>query len=186
MKLRDFIICTVVVLAVLVGAILYGATIISNGIQQKSDLGGAFALGERNHPNNDPATTTQAFLTASSTRSRFIVPIDDADLVDINLIAIASTSNTQFRWTKEFSNDYNNLTGVGTWYGGDSTSASSASTTHSVATQEDQWSPGISGTSTKNFSIEPAASKYMRLTFYTTVTNGSIHAQAVVRKPLAR
>jgi len=187
--MQKYLIAGAIALAGLVGAFM--------GIQaaqqpapaaQEQSLGSAFATNVRSFPGNQPATTTRAFLasTGAAAAQSFIIPTEEVDLFDLNLVAEASTTATVFRWTIDFSSDYNNTTGVGTWYCADAKSVAIASTTHSAACHEHQWTPGTVATSTKNVSIEPNAQKFSRINFYATGAAGALHADAVLRKPLAR
>lgn len=177
----------VLALAGYAGALL-GGHAVQQSAAQSTQLGSAFALGTREFPGNDPATTTRQYLNGTThAKSSFIIPIDEADLIDLYLMAEASSTTAVLDWELSFSNNYDTATGNGDWYCADASSVAIASTTHNGTTcHEDQWTPGTVSTSTKNVSVSPTAAKFARVRFYANTGDLSIHAEANVRKPVAR
>lgn len=181
------IVVTISAVSALVGSAVAAKVAAQPSVSQGTNLGSAFAVARRFFPSDTAATTTRQYLNSTTqAKSSFIIPVEDADLIDLNVIAEASSTSAVLRWDVAFSSSYDNTTGNGDWYCADASSVAIASTTHSAACHEHQWTPGTVSTSTKNVSIEPVAAKYARIRFYATTGDFSIHAEADVRKPVAR
>lgn len=180
---------TVAAITLTLGAIaVLTGFLVSTRQAEAQTAGSAFATEVRSFPNNNPATTTRAGLlsTGFTAAQSFIVPTEDVDLLELRLMAEASTTATAFRWRVSYSDNYNVSTGNGDWYYRDNTSVAIASTTHSVQPHEDEWIPGTVATSSKAALIYPIQADFTRIQFYATGAAGSLHADAVIRKELAR
>ena len=103
------------------------------------------------------------------------------DLVDLNIQFKGSSTDATLNWTYQFSD--NNMD----WYGEDLAQTASARTiTHSSTTLAHSWNPQVTSVVRKNISIDPIASKYMRIIFTTTNATSSVHARVALKSEVNR
>ena len=105
------------------------------------------------------------------------------DLVDLNIQFKGSSTDATLNWTYQFSDNFMD------WYGEDLAQTASARTiTHSSTTLVHSWNPEVASTTVvrKNISIEPIASRYMRIIFTTTNATSSVHARVALKSEVNR
>ena len=133
-------------------------------------------------PGEASATTTVTYFLPSSATTTITGFTGRADQIDLNLLAVASSTATVWLYTVQFSPNYVSSTGNGDWYNEDcSTITSNTVITHGASACSHTWTPGTAVTQKKNFSIGTTQSKWFRINFSVNGAGGSLHAQAIPR-----
>ena len=137
---------------------------------------GGFVTSLCDTNNNSGATTTLVWQPTASASSTLACFSGQAESIDLNLYFVASSSSSALQFQVAFSN--NNVD----WYYDNGTNVSSNVLAQLGATPLMRtWTPGITGTSTKNITITPTASKYIRVEFKTTGANAAYYAQMILK-----
>lgn len=164
-------------------AILFLGILIWDGpqvLQRKVDetAGGPFILGTHCYLGNSLQGTSSfavSYLTTSTTT--FDCYIARADKVDLNIRYTASTTSSRLEWKYEFSNDKID------WKAEDGTTVdSNTEVTHGAGMVVHKWTPGTTSTSSKNITISPTASKWLRVNFTSAAANGALWAEIITRE----
>ena len=153
-------------------------------VPQERPLGSAFALEMRDTNGDSEATTTgRIFLALNATASTTLLNANTqyAESIDLNILAEASSTTAVIAWEEQFS--HNNID----FYCEDGQSVvSTVSVTHGSGCVIHRWTPGTVSTTSKNFTITPTASKYIRLNFRAQTASSTLYAQLILKKPLAQ
>lgn len=166
---------------VLFAAIFVGYSFTHQQSTSLPQLQGGFVEQAYDNNNDSGSTTTPQFMQTGQASTTMIRYVALAEQMDLNLYYVASSSSSCLQWEEAFSNNYNTTNG-GDWYYENATNLSS-----NVLSQEGAspllhtWCPGVSATSTKNFTVKPLASKYIQFIFKTTGANASLYAQLVLK-----
>ncbi len=164
-------------------AILFLGILIWDGLQvlqRKVDetAGGPFVLGTHCYLGNSLQGTSSfavSYLTTSTTT--FDCFIARADKIDLNMRYTASGTTARLEWNTEFSNDKVD------WKPEDGITVDSRTqVTHGAGNVTHQWTPGVTATSSKNVTINPTASKWVRINFTSAVANGALWAEIITRE----
>ncbi len=127
------------------------------------------------------ASTTDATKTTQNATTTF--QTTGIDYIDLNISFQGSSTDATLNWTYEFSDNFMD------WYGEDLAQTASARTiTHSSTTLAHSWNPQVASTTVvrKNISINPIASRYMRIIFTTTNATSSVHARVALKSEVNR
>lgn len=132
------------------------------------------------------ATNTLSWISTTAT-STLVLHSFGADLIDLNVNFVASSTASCLNWVYEFSNNANffNATSTGDWFGETGkTNSSNILVTHGAGALNHLWCPGsqANATSSRNFSITPVAERFTRIKFSAVDANAGIWAQAIMRK----
>lgn len=180
---------------VLLGIIAIGviATALVLGFSSNSPVsqtGGNFAtevkyLGHTSTTLAYNATSTMMKgVPAGAASSTLIWNCENAEQIDMDLAALASSTATKWQWTVGFTND--NLSSAAhhaLWfYESAHTVDSNISITHGANPVVHYWTPGQTATSTKNVTITPVAAKYCRVDITATGANGMLWMAVVSKK----
>lgn len=134
-------------------------------------------------PGEASATTTVTYFLPTSATTTITGYSNRADLIDLNLLEVASSTATAWLYTVQFSPNYVSATGNGDWYNEDcSTITSNILITHGAGQCVHTWTPGTTATVKKNFSIGTTQARWFRINFQATVAGGSLYAQAIPRE----
>lgn len=101
-----------------------------------------------------------SFSTTTPTSTKDVAIGNSADIADLNLCVIASSTSSVVNWYYEFSNDGTN------WYGQDASSITSNVVTHESATTTHSWTVPSTALTCKNVQIENLNSNWIRFVFY--------------------
>ena len=141
----------------------------------RKEISGDFFVLE-NHKSNI-STTTPIYLTASGASTTVEFYTGDADLLSINLLAVASSTSAKLIWKYEYSDNMID------WYQeSGATENSSISTTYGATGILYDWTPGTTSASFRNFSEEVVAAKYTRITFSAVTANLSLWYNIITRR----
>ncbi|MEK7578880.1 MAG: hypothetical protein AAB456_04205 [Patescibacteria group bacterium] len=179
------------------------------GIAIGRDKGGDSSFGSQRfnvrRVQSAVATGTVTYLSTTAT-STFIADIDGITDYDLNILFNASTTATsRLVWQFEFSNNYAgtcasknvlcSTTGNGDWFGEDSYSDDDTiTTTHGAINRTHLWLPATTtpaincGTScfTKNIGTPNVRAKFVRISFSTRGTPGSLWFEIALKEPTSR
>ena len=141
---------------------------------------------------NTSATTTTTNLTPLGATSTLALSTEDASAIDLNLIAMASTSSGTLLYTVEFSNSVNCPSGASVdWFPEDGfTNTSNTLVTHGAGPRTHTWSLATSTNAVasdyarKNFSIPTVASICTRLNFSAVTASTSLWAEAALSEEI--
>lgn len=184
-KSKTLVLISIVILCIGVGLWL------NKPEQSKSDQG----LGSRTVKTSkylgSSATTSPTYLTAGSATTSLAFASNDAESIDLNLIATASSSSATLQYTIEFSNSVNCPDGNADWFPEDGyTNTSNTLVTHGNGARLHSWNLATSTNAVasnftrKNLSITPVASACTRINFSLSGANSSLWAEAVLAEPL--
>ncbi len=141
--------------------------------------GGGFVTALCDSNNNSGATTTLQILnsTASVASTTIACFTSMAEQIDLNMFLVSTSSTSaSLQWQVAFSNNNSD------WYYEDGTNVSSNVLAQEGATPLlHTWTPGIIGTSTKNVTIKPVASRYTRIEFHSTGATVSLYEQLILK-----
>ena len=178
-----------VFLIVILGFLSLGTFLILN--KDKSERTGGFVLSKispfsgTSTPVATPAGTNRyieednafnlenssAVLEGPNPTSTMEASIGNADLVDLNIFFVASTSLGYPVWNYEFSNDGNE------WYSPTQFNAT-ADGTNGLATTSYAYEPAsLEATTTINVQIEPLAAQFIRINFSSAGATATLHAE---------
>lgn len=148
------------------------------GVLSVLGLGGGNALlGGQNLQISQSAasTSTLVYQVAGAASTTLMASTGDADIIDFNLFVGTASSSPEIIWTYEFSMDGN------AWYSEKgNTLTSSQLRTHGVQPLVNSWSPNTAS-STGNFTVEPVAAKYLKVSLGTVGGDADVHLQVVKR-----
>lgn len=160
-----------------------GLTLGENLQEDNPSFGSGFFLGRCAI---SEASTTMRFIHGGdvATSSPLLCDIDGADMIDLNILFVASSSTSTLTWAIDFS------TNGGDWFGEEGkTVDNNVVTTHGASTKVHRWTPAVTSstaTSSKNVGIEPLAAKKMRVFFQPMNDNGKVWAEIVKREQFRR
>lgn len=199
-KLKENIL-TIIVSVVLTGIVFLGGIYGFLNKQSGNQLSGMNFLETTR---SAAATTTTAYLNSNaalSASTTAIFKIDKAVDLDLNIIAVASSTNTRLSWAVAFSNNYSgtcstanavcSTTDNGDWFFADGESVDTTTlVTHGAGRVENFWALNSSTTEscgtmcfTKNFDIANVKATYMKLFIGSRVTDASVWYELMRQVP---
>ena len=181
MKLKDIFIVAVVLSALVISLVALNfaneAKMLANPSVEKDEtsIAGDFFVLE-NHKYNT-ATTTVEYLIAAGDAITEEFYTGDADLLDMNLAVVASSTSAVLSWEFEYSDNYID------WYQESGSQVDSITAVSYGATGlVHSWTPGTTSESLRNFSMSPVAAKYTRVTFSASTANLSLWYNIINRR----
>lgn len=120
--------------------------------------------------------------------------IDRSVAYDLNLMLVASNTDSQLVWSYAFSNNYNESTGDGDWFFEDGRQVDSTTqVTHGQLLQH-QWTPGTSSSTetcgtlcfTKNVGVDELRGRYVKIYFGSRVASSSLWHELARKLPQNR
>jgi len=181
MRLKDIFIYVIVLTAFVTSLIALDfaseARVLSNPFVEKDEVtvaGDFFVL--ENHKLNS-ATSTVSYLTVGGDSISVSFYTGDADLLDVNLAIVASSSSSVLTWVYEYSDNYVD------WYQESGSQVDSTIlVTYGATGLVHSWTPGSTAEALRNFSMSPVAAKYTRVTFSASTANLSIWYNIINRR----
>lgn len=168
-----------IVLLALIAALTFFGMALSNAYHSLAS--GQTISASDNAGNNSGgthATTTPAFLTASTASSTVTFMTTNASSGNLNLLAVASSSSTVYHYTVQYS--YNGVD----WYSQSAVTVASSLDTISPIPVMYTWTPGTTAASQLNVALPAIASKYTRIQYSTVTANGSLYIQGVLQNQI--
>lgn len=162
-------------------AIVALALVLFGGVSRSVQAGGSQTLGCFDTVSNtcgNNGTTTPTYFgvggtqTATTSVTAFTL---NATSLDIDLWAVASSSSSVIQFSVQYSDN-----GID-WYSQDTSSVSSSLTTHATAPMLHAWTPGTTATTSRNLTITPIASRYVKIGFQAQVASTSLYARIIPR-----
>ena len=135
--------------------------------------------------------TTKLGNVGSSTA---IFSIDRSTAYDLNLLMVASNTDSQLAWSYAFSNNYNEVTGDGDWFFEDGAQVdSTVQKTHGQRLLH-LWAPGTSSSTetcgtlcfTKGVDVDELRARYVKIYFGSRVASSSIWFELARELPNSR
>ena len=143
--------------------------------QENENLGGGMFL-RTSYLNNNPSTTTPTTLATDSASSSLVVFTQGADIVDFNIYTESTTTVPTSFFTIEASRDQQD------WFGEDGTTVDSTThVTHGADIVVHEWAVATTGATYKTISIEPVASRFIRVNIAVEGATTDIWASLVAR-----
>ena len=141
--------------------------------------------------NHAGVATTRSGQIGSTTA---IYKIDQSVAYDLNLMMVASNTDSQLVWSYAFSNNYNEATGDGDWFFEDGSSVDSVTQkTHGNRLQH-LWTPGTSSSSetcgtlcfTKGVDVDELRARHVKIYFGSRVASSSLWHELARELPNSR
>ena len=123
-----------------------------------------------------------------------IYKINQSAAYDLNLMMVASNTDSQLVWSYAFSNNYNEATGDGDWFFEDGSSVDSVTQkTHGNLLQH-LWTPGTSSSSetcgtlcfTKGVDVDELRARHVKIYFGSRVASSSLWHELARELPNSR
>lgn len=131
------------------------------------------------------ATTSRSYITTTTATTTLTANVGSADEVWMYLHVVASSTNSTFRWTVEYSLDNADYFGEDTLVASttvDGSFNSTRFTEHSTSTPVHRWQPGITSTTTKMIKLPNGVGNYIRVGFSMLGGNGSYWADIIPKR----
>jgi len=123
---------------------------------------------------------SQADNTTSTQNATTTFATVGVDLISLNIQFTGSSTDSTLNWRYEFSDDFQE------WFGEDLIQASTTSIAHSSTTVAHSWNPQTTSKVRKSVSIDPIASRFMRVIFFTTNSTSSVWFRVALKSELNR
>lgn len=139
-------------------------------------VGGGFVTALCDTNGNSGSTTTPTYITTATASTTLTCYTASAASIDMNLYVIASSSSSGIQWEYAFSDNNKD------WYYENGVNMPTNILAQNGATPLlHTWVPGIAGTSTRNITITPTASKYVRVEIDATGASSSVYTQFILK-----